>query len=152
MPFYVTCPLFSLMLTRLPTGQIKPTTAFRWPIIELKTRHKARACSDHCFKIGARPPLLLRSWIIVKKKKKVMKRIHTLLMGKNNIIEKWPGFTRKILGSGSSGLVTYSQQIENAQPHAWHSWVLNKWGQLVPFSRLHLMSAPHTLALAMGPW
>lgn len=28
-------------------------------------------------------------------------------MGKNNIIERWPGFTRKMLGSGSSGLATY---------------------------------------------
>lgn len=53
MPFYVMRPLSPLMLTELPTGEIKP--AFRWPIIELKIRHKSWACSDHSFKIGAIP-------------------------------------------------------------------------------------------------
>lgn len=59
MPFYIMRPLFSLMLTELLTGEIKLTTAFRWPIIELKLRHETWACGDHCFKIAPPQPQIL---------------------------------------------------------------------------------------------
>lgn len=79
MPFYVTRPPFSLVLRKRRAGEIKPVTGFWWPITELKIRHETRACSDHCF-----TPHPHKSWIIVLKN--IMKRIHTLLIGKK---KKW---------------------------------------------------------------
>lgn len=84
MPFYVTCPLSSLMLTKLPIGEIKPTAALRWSLTDLKVRHETRACSDHCFK--REPPPLLKS-SIMNSFKAYNEMIHALLIGKNNTIE-----------------------------------------------------------------